>query len=73
MSSQADELLNAVFNAYNNGTEYTINTPPSGEIHNFNMVLKEIEEYITFTRRDLLKISITLSNKGLEYFLENMD
>lgn len=73
MGSQAEEILNSVFNAYNNGTEYTINTPPSGEIHSFNMALKEIEEYITFTRRDLLKISITLSDRGLEYFLENMD
>lgn len=73
MSEKAKELLKAVFKAYNDGVEYCINTPLSNEIHTFNMAVKEIEEYIVFTRRDMLKVSMSLSDKGLEYVLENME
>ena len=71
MSQEARELLMAVFKAYNEGNEYCISTPPSDKIHDFNMAAKEIKDYIVFTRRDMLKISITLSEMGLEYVLDN--
>lgn len=69
MSDKAKEILNNVYEAFNKGEDYTIKTPSSSEIHSFNMAIKEIEDYIVFTERNMVKISITLSEKGLEYFV----
>lgn len=71
MTDYALEILKAVYTAYDKGQDYTINTPPSSQIHDFNMALKEIADYIEFKRRDMIKISMTLSEKGLEYAMEN--
>lgn len=69
MSDKAKEILNNVYEAFNKGEDYTIKTPSSSEIHSFNMAIKEIEDYIVFTERNMVKFSITLSEKGLEYFV----
>jgi hypothetical protein len=62
-----------VYNSYNNGEDYTINTPPSGKVHEFNMALNELKDYISFVRRDMLKVSMTLTEVGLEFCLENFE
>ena len=36
------------------------------------MALKEIEKYIVFEERNMMKISMSLSDEGLEYCFENM-
>ncbi len=71
MSDRAAEILREIYTAYDKGENYTINTPPSSQIHSFNMALKELTPYISFIRRDMLKISITLTDEGLEYCMEN--
>lgn len=73
MSEKALEILKKVYESYSNNSDYTINTPPSAVIHSFNMAVKEIEEYIEFTRRDMIKIGMTLTDRGLEYCMENFD
>lgn len=65
------EILLNIYNSYNEGVSYTIKTPSSSQIHNFNMAIKEIENYIEFIERGMIKISVTLSDKGVEYCLEN--
>lgn len=71
MSELALNILQNVFRAYDNGEVYTVNTPPATEIHAYNMALKEINDYIQFKRRDMIKISMTLTDVGLEFAMEN--
>ncbi len=71
MSERAEEILIRVFNCYNRGEKYSIKTPSSSKIHEFNMAVKEIEQYIEFSERNMMKISMTLSEKGIEYCIEN--
>lgn len=71
MSELALTILRAVYEAYDKGEDYNVNTPSGGEIHTYNMALKEIMEYIEFKRRDMIKISMTLTDKGLEFAMEN--
>lgn len=73
MSDRATELLKNVYEAYSRGEDYTINTPISSQIHDFNMAINEIKEYIEFLRRDMIKVSITLTESGLEYCMENFE
>ncbi len=73
MSEKATYILKEIYKAYDRGDSYTVNNPPSGEIHSFNMALNEIKPYIEFLSRDMLKISITLTDSGLEYCMENFD
>jgi hypothetical protein len=37
------------------------------------MAINEIKEYIEFLRRDMVKVSITLTESGLEYCMENFE
>lgn len=71
MSEEAKELLLKIFNSYNSGENYNIKTPVSSKIHEFNMTIKEIESYIEFLDRNMMNISITLNDNGLEYCMEN--
>ena len=71
MGDMAKEILLNIYNCYNEGENYTIKTPPSSQIHNFNMAIKEIDSYIEFIERGMMKISMTLSDEGIEYCLEN--
>ena len=71
MSDRAKELLMNVYKAYSDGEDYTINTPPSSQVHAFNMAVNEIKDYIRFLRRDMVKVSITLTDCGLEYCMES--
>lgn len=71
MSDTAREILLNVYKAYFRSEDYTINTPVSSQIHAFNMAVNEIKEYIEFIRRDMFKVSMTLTELGLEYCMEN--
>jgi hypothetical protein len=73
MSEKATEILKNVYTAYANGENYTINTPVSSQVHDFNMAINEIKEYIEFLRRDMVKVSMTLTESGLEYCMENFE
>lgn len=73
MSENAREILLNIYRAYIAGDDYTINTPPSSQIHTFNMALNEIREYIEFLRRDMVKVSIILTENGLEYCMDNFE
>lgn len=73
MSDKAREILLNVYKAYSEGGDYTINTPVSSQIHAFNMAVKEIQEYVDFVRRDMVKVSMTLTDCGLEYCMENFE
>jgi hypothetical protein len=73
MSINAEQILKNVYNSYSNGEDYTIDTPPSSKVHEFNMALNELKAYITFVRRDMLKVSMTLTEEGLEYCMENFE
>lgn len=73
MSTDAEQILKNVYISYNSGEDYTINTPPSSSVHGFNMALKELTDYISFVRRDMLKVSMTLTEAGLEYCMENFE
>lgn len=71
MSEKAKDILMNVYECYNNGEDYSVKTPVSSQIHSFNMVLNEIKNYIIFTERSMTKISMTLSDDGIEYCLNN--
>lgn len=71
MSEKAIEILKSVYTSYAKGDEYLeMKSPVSSEIHDFNMAVKEISDYIEFIERNMLKIKISLSEKGLEYCME---
>lgn len=71
LSENANEILLNTYNCYNQGKNYTVKTPPSNKIHEYNMALNEIKKYIVFVERSMIKISLTLSDEGIEYCLDN--
>lgn len=74
MSNKATELLKNIYISYKKGEDYyKIKAPLSSQIHDFNMTLKEIESYITFAERNMISIKIALTDKGLEYCMENFE
>ena len=52
MTTEAENILKAVYAAYDKNENYTISTPPSGSIHAYNMALKEIAPYIEFLKKN---------------------
>lgn len=74
MNSKSIELLKEIYISYNKSENcYQIKTPPSSKIHEFNMALKEIKDYIEFKERSMMNIKIVLNEKGLEYCMEVFD
>lgn len=74
MSKKAEEILKNIYISYIKGEEFLkIKAPISSQIHEFNMAVKEIENYICFIERNMVNIKIALTEKGLEYCIENIE
>lgn len=74
MSKKAEEILRNVYISYNKGEKFLkMKAPLSSQIHEFNMAVKEIENYICFIERNMINIKIALTEDGLEYCIENIE
>lgn len=62
------DILDLAYNALNCGTICKIKLPPSREIHDFNMMIKNMENdgLITVKGRDITNIMLELTEAGLE-------
>lgn len=74
MSEKAVEILNAVFDAYENNEEsLKLKMPEGGKIHEFNMALKELtqKDYLVILKKNMTLAEVALTENGLEYLMEN--
>lgn len=74
MSEKAVEILNAVFDAYENNEEsLKLKMPEGGKIHEFNMALKELtqKDYLVILKKNMTLTEVALTENGLEYLMEN--
>lgn len=73
MSEKAVEILNAVFQAYENNEEsLKLKMPEGGKIHEFNMALKELTEkgFLEIIKKNMTLAEVSLTENGLEFLMK---
>lgn len=73
MSEKAVEILNAVFQAYENNEEsLKLKMPEGSKIHEFNMALKELTEkgFLEIIKKNMTLAEVSLTENGLEFLMK---